>query len=136
MPPPITISSPLPADDLLFGSMTASAGLSTLGDMRINLLSQKPDIKPEDLLGKPVTVKVQLRDDVKRFFHGYVTRFGIGVRRGKYFAYQAIVNPWLWFLTRTADCRIFQEQSVPDIVKKVFEDHGIANFEFKLFRSY
>jgi uncharacterized protein involved in type VI secretion and phage assembly len=25
--------------------------------------------------------------------------------------------------------------SVPDIVKKVFEDHGIANFEFKLFRQ-
>jgi type VI secretion system secreted protein VgrG len=25
---------------------------------------------------------------------------------------------------------------VPDIVKKVFEDHGIADFEFKLFRPY
>src|SRR5204862_381952 len=63
MPPPITISSPLPADDLLFASMTASAGLSMLGDMRLELLSLKPDLKPEDLLGKPVTVKVQLRVD-------------------------------------------------------------------------
>jgi uncharacterized protein involved in type VI secretion and phage assembly len=33
-------------------------------------------------------------------------------------------NPWLWFLTRTSDCRIFQDQTVPEIVKKVFEDHG------------
>ena len=56
--------------------------------------------------------------------------------RGRYYGYRASVRPWLWFLTRTADCRIFQELSVPDIVKKVFEDHPAANFEFKLFRSY
>jgi type VI secretion system secreted protein VgrG len=81
-------------------------------------------------------VTVALRDDAKRHFHGYVTRFGLGAHRGRYHGYQAAVRPWLWFLTRTADCRIFQEQTVPDIVKKVFEDHGIADFEFKLFRSY
>jgi len=136
MPPPITISSPLPADDLLFESMTVSAGLSMLGDTQINLLSLKPDLQPEDLLGKPVTVTVQLRDDSKRYFNGYVTRFGIGAHRGRYHGYQATVNSWLWFLTRTTDCRIFQEQTIPDIVKKVFEDHGVAKFEFKLFRSY
>src|SRR6185295_8088205 len=136
MPPPISIKTPLPAEDLLFESMTLSSGLSALGEVQLNLLSKKPDLKPEDLLGKPVTVTVQLREGAKRHFNGYVTRFGIGVHRGKYFAYQATVNAWLWFLTRTADCRIFQEQSVPDIVKKVFGDHGIANFEFKLFRSY
>jgi type VI secretion system secreted protein VgrG len=136
MPAPVTISSPLPADSLLFESMTATAGLSELGDAQLVLLSAKPDLKPEDLLGKPVTVKVQMRGDTARFFQGYVTRFGMGAHSGRFFTYQATVSPWLWFLTRTADCRIFQEMSVPDIVKKVFEDHGMANFEFKLFRSY
>ena len=136
MPVPITLKSPLPAKDLMFESMTASAGLSMLGEMQLGLVSEKPDLKPEDLLGKPMTVSVALRDDKQRHFHGYVTRFGIGAHRGRYFGYQASVRPWLWFLTRTADCRIFQEQSVPDIVKKVFEDHGNASFEFKLFRSY
>ena len=140
MPVPITLKSPLPAKDLLFESMTASAGLSMLGEMQLGLLSAKSDLKPEDLLGKPMTVTVQLRDDAKRHFHGYVTRFAVvaspGLRRGRYFGYQASVRPWLWFLTRTSDCRIFQEQTVPDIVKKVFEDHANANFEFKLFRTY
>ena len=135
--PPISIHTPLPADELLlFDSMTSTAGLSLLGETQINLLSLNPNIKPEALLGKPVTVTMQLRDGGKRFFNGYVTRFGLGAHRGKYFGYQASVNPWLWFLTSTADCRIFQELSVPDIVKKVFEDHGIANFQFNLFRSY
>jgi type VI secretion system secreted protein VgrG len=136
MPHPITLTSPLPAADLRFESMTASSGLSMLGEMQLGLVSPKPDLKPEDLLGKPVTIEVDLRNDTKRHFHGYVTSFGIGAHRGRYHGYQAVVRPWLWFLTRTSDCRIFQEQSVPDIVKKVFEDHGIANFEFKLFRSY
>ena len=136
MPPPITLTSPLPAGDLLFESMTSSAGLSMLGETRLNLLSSKPDLKPEDLLGQPVTVTMTLRDDAKRYLNGYVTRFGIGAHRGRYYSYQAIVSPWLWFLTRTADCRIFQDLSVPDIVKKVFEDSGVASVEFKLFRTY
>jgi type VI secretion system secreted protein VgrG len=132
----ISLTSPLPADELFFEAMNASSGLSTLGEMQLSLLSTKPDLKPQDLLGQPVTVHVELRDGAKRHFNGIVSRFGAGKHRGRYFGYQATVRPWLWFLTRTSDCRVFQDQSVPDIVKKVFEDHGVANFEFKLFRQY
>ncbi len=134
---PITLSSPLPAADLFLESMNVSEGLSQLGGMQLNLLSEKSDLAPKDLLGKPVTLTMHLADDSKRFFHGYVTRFGLGTPRGRYFAYQAEVRPWLWFLTRTSDCRIFQEMSVPDIVKKVFDDHAsVAQVKLKLFRSY
>ncbi len=136
MPNPIIFTSALPPEDLRFESMTASAGLSMLGEIRLNLISKKPDLMPEDLLGKTATITMSMRDDAKRHFHGYVTRFGIGPHRGHHYGYQATVRPWLWFLTRTADCRIFQEETVPDIVKKVFQDHGIANFEFKTFRTY
>ena len=133
---PITLSSPLPPEDLFFESMTLSAGLSMLGEMQLSLLSEKPDLKPQDLLGKSVTVNVTLASGSKRHFNGYVTRFGLGAHKGRYFGYRATVRPWLWFLTRTTDCRIFQDMSVPDIVKKVFGDHGVASFEPKLFRTY
>lgn len=134
---PITLSSPLPAETLFLDSMNVSEGLSQLGSMTLNLLSEDSTLSPKDLLGKPVTVTMHMLDDAKRFFHGYVTRFGLGTPRGRYFAYQAEVRPWLWFLTRTSDCRIFQEMSVPDIVKKVFDDHaGLAQVKLKLFRSY
>ncbi|MEZ5584590.1 MAG: phage late control D family protein [Candidatus Competibacteraceae bacterium] len=39
---------------------------------------------------------------------------------GRYAVYHATLRPWLWFLTRTADCRIFQKQKVPDIIKQIF----------------
>lgn len=136
MPAPITLTSPLPPEDLLFESMRCSEGLSMLGEMQLALVSAKPDLKPQDLLGKTMCVTVQLQGDAKRHFHGHVTRFSIGARSGRYYGYQASVRPWLWFLTRTTDCRIFQDLSVPDIVKKVFEDHAGASFKFNLFRSY
>ena len=136
MAQPITLTSPLPAADLFFESMAYSTGLSSLGDMQLSLLSERADIKPQDLLGKLVTVNVTLQNGSKRHYNGYVTRFGQGGHKGRYFGYRATVRPWLWFLSRTTDCRIFQDTSVPDIVKKVFADHGVANFEPKLFRSY
>ena len=134
--PPILLKSPLPAADLRFDAMSFSAGMSTLEETRLSLLSEKSDIPAEKLLGKTVDVQVLLRNGEKRHINGYVTRFGFGRHQGRYFGYEATVRPWLWFLTRTSDCRIFQELSVPDIVKKVFEDHSVANFEFKLFRAY
>jgi uncharacterized protein involved in type VI secretion and phage assembly len=36
---------------------------------------------------------------------------------------------WLWFATRTADSRISQEKTVPDILKEVFADHPVAVLE-------
>ena len=46
-------------------------------------------------------------------------------------------GPWLWFLTRTANYRIFQEKTVPDILKEMFDEHSaIANVEFELTETY
>jgi type VI secretion system secreted protein VgrG len=138
LPTPFTLTTPLPATDLRFESMSHSSGLSVLEEMQLNLLSEKADIEPDKLLGQPVDLAVALRDEgAKRHFCGLVTRFGIGRHEGRYFGYQAVVRPWLWFLTRTADCRIFQEMAVPEIVEAVFKDHAaIAHYELKLVRTY
>ena len=136
MSPPITFTCPLPPERLLFESMNFSAGLSTLGEMQLSLVSKWPDIDPDKLLGQPVTVKMRMRDETERSFHGYVTRFGIGVHRGRQYGYQATVRPWLWLLTRTSDCRIFQDKTVPEIVTEVFQDHSVAHFKFNTFRTY
>ena len=137
MSPPIKLKCPLPPEDLLFESMTASQGLSVLEEIELDLLSEKSDLAPEKLLGKPMAVQVVRLDGSKRHFNGICMRFGIGAPQGRFHGYRASVRPWLWYLTRTADCRIFQDLSVPEIVEKVFADHGpIANFQFKLDRSY
>ncbi len=137
MPSPITFQCPLPHEDLRFESMTATQALSTLESIELLLVADKPDIAAEKLLGHPAGVTLRLRGGAQREFNGLVTRFGLGRSQGRYYQYQATLRPWLWFLTRTADCRIFQDLTVKQIVEKVFTDHaGIAHFEFKLFRSY
>ena len=136
MPLPITLSTPLAEGDLQLEAMTLSGGLSQLGDWQVALLSDKSNLQPEALLGQRVTVSVAQRDERVRSFNGYVTRFGIGTSRGRMNGYHATLRPWLWFLTRTSDCRIFQQQTVPDIVKTVFDEHACASYEFRLYREY
>jgi type VI secretion system secreted protein VgrG len=48
---------------------------------------------------------------------------------GIYHAYHATVHPWLWFLTRSADCRIFQNKTVPDIIKEVLKEQGFTDIK-------
>src|SRR5260370_19330466 len=44
--------------------------------------------------------------------------------------------PWLWFLTRTADSRIFQNKTVPDIIEKIFSDLKFKDFELHLYGDF
>ena len=46
--------------------------------------------------------------------------------------YRAEVVPWLWFLTRTSDCRIFQQKTAPEIIEQIFKDLGFSDFKAQL----
>jgi type VI secretion system secreted protein VgrG len=133
---PCQIKTPLPEDALRLSTCVARESLSMLGDMDVTVLGKDPNISADKLLGKTVTVSVLMRDQTTRELSGYVTRFTQSGTDGAYYVYQMTVRPWFWMLTRSADCRIFQDMSVPDIVKSVFADHPVADFELKLFRSY
>jgi len=149
MKQPLQISTPLPPGTLRLSAFSARCGVSVLDEIELDLLSDKPDVAAEALLGKPVDVSVLLRDSAegigstgKRHFCGIVSRFGQGrpaassAAGSRLYAYTASVRPWLWLLTRTSDCRIFQDLTVPQIVEQVFADFPAANFKFKLLRSY
>jgi type VI secretion system secreted protein VgrG len=130
------IVTPLGEDVLLFHSMNAREEMNRLFEYHVDLLSAKDDINLDEILGKNVTIKLALPQDETRFFNGYVTRFSQGGTLGRFRRYHATVRPWLWFLTRTTDCRIFQDQTVPDILKAVFADHAAAEFKFELTSTY
>jgi type VI secretion system secreted protein VgrG len=130
------IVTPLGDGVLLFHQMSAREEMSRLFEYRLQLLSSKEDVNLDEILGKNVTIKLGLAEDETRFFNGYVTRFALGGMHGRYHRYIATVRPWLWFLTRTADCRIFQEMTAPDIIKAVFGDHPAADFKLELTGAY
>lgn len=130
------ITTPLGEDTLLFHRLQAREELSRPFEHQLTLLSGQRDIDLDALLGKQVSVQLSLPNGRNRYFSGYLTRFAQSGMVGRYHRYTATSRPWLWFLTRTADCRIFQDMTVPDIIKKVFADHPTADFEFKLSAAY
>ncbi len=131
----IELTSPL-GKDLLFRSLRGREELGRASEFELAALATRSDIKPSELLGKTVTVKLELVKGGYRYFNGYVTRFSQGETLGRYYEYRMTVSAWLWFLTRTADCKIFQEKTVPDIIKEVFADHPVAVFDDGLTGKY
>jgi type VI secretion system secreted protein VgrG len=115
----VSVSSALADDVLLFHGMSGSEELGRLFEYRVQLLSANNGIKIADVLGKPMTVHLDLPDGSKRHFNGVVTRFCSTGGNGRLCTYEATLHPWLWLLTRASDCRIFQEKSVTEIVKDV-----------------
>lgn len=123
---PIQITTPLGDDVLLFSRMNGHEHLSQLFEYEVELLSENPDINPEKLLGENVTIGVVLPEAGQRYFNGYVTRFGQYGYSDDFVIYKATVRPWLWFLSRAANCRIFQNKSTPEIIKQVLSDQGFS----------
>lgn len=132
----LAITTPLEEDVLLLQSITGSEGLSRLFHYYLELISEDDSLKFTDLVGKRITTRISLADGSSRYWNGVVSRFSQGRRDVSLTSYHAEMIQWLWFSTRTADCRIFQRQTVPEIVKQIFTDLGLGPFELRLFRSY
>jgi len=125
----LSVTCALGPDVLLLRRMRGSEGLSALSEYTLELYSERADLQLDDLLATPATVTVDLPRGGERHFNGFITRFALTGRQGRFLTYQATLRPWLWFLTRSSDCRVFQEQSVLDIIKAVFAPYAIADFD-------
>jgi type VI secretion system secreted protein VgrG len=93
-------------------------------------------LRLEDVLGTPVTITLELDQGAERNFHGLVSDFAYVGTENELACYRATIRPWLWFLVRTYDCRIFQNQTVVEIIKTVFEKYPTAEFEDRLTGQY
>ncbi len=133
------LESPLGAKVLYFHSMTKTEQLGRLFVMELDCISNDHHIKMKDVLGKPMTIELDLpegSDDV-RYFHGLVTEFSYLGHFEGWAHYKAILRPWPWFLSRKQDSRIFQDKTVPEILEQVFKEiNGFSDFKRSLNGTY
>ena len=122
-------------EELLFRSMTAVESLGQPFEMQVVALADEALAQPADMLAKPVALGVALADDSRRWFHGLVGAVGLEGMVGRRYAYRLSLRPWLWLAGHRADIRIFQNQSVDEIVKKVLQEFS-GDFRFDLEASY
>ena len=130
------INSPLGPDALILAEMGGGEELGRLFDYELQLTSDNSAIALNQLLGKPMSLSLQLELGRSRYFHGIVARCSQSIDRGQFASYRVTLRPWLWLLSKTSDCRIFQNQSIPQIIKQVFRDLGFSDFEDSLSRPY
>lgn len=127
---PIQLITPLGEDKLVARSFEGREALSELYSFTVEALSEEKSIDPADIIGKNVAVQINsIGGTHNRTFSGVVNRFvrvDLSEGRSSYPVYRLEFVPWLWLLTRTSDCRIFQQKSVTDIIKKVVEDFSFS----------
>ena len=115
----IAISSPLGDNVLVFSRLRGTEKLGQLFEYQIEMHSTAINLKIKDLLGQNLAIEILLHDGSVRHIHGLVTRFVMSGMIGRHGVYEVTLRPWTWLLTRSADCRIFQNKSVLEIVTEV-----------------
>lgn len=125
----LSLTTPLPYDHLLIKRIRAFEGLSQLFRFELEMLHDDREeagdeptlIEPKELLGQKMTVAVQQADGAERFFNGICVQFTQGNRNESFSKYRAELVPQFWLLTQNSQSRIFQNISVPEILKKVLK---------------
>jgi type VI secretion system secreted protein VgrG len=121
----LTIETPLPQtngeDALLLEGFGGVEMMSRPFAYQLNLASSTSEVTGEQIVGKNVTFSVDDLRGQTRHFNGYVSRFAYSGQNGRLQTYMAEVVPWLWFLTRTTDCRSFEKKTTPEIIKAIFD---------------
>ena len=132
----IAIQTPLGKDVLLLRGLHGEEGLSRLFSFDLDLLCEQQSIDVAAVMGKSATVGIRLADGTDRFINGIINRIALTGAEGRFTTYRAELVPWTWLLTRTSDCRVFQNIAVPAIVEKVFKDAGFQDFVNRTQKSY
>ncbi len=133
---PWKVSTDLGDDVLLLEGFSGEEGMSTPFSFTLDLLSDDPSVDAADLLHKPAIVDITLPDGGERTIHGLISRFVQLDRIGDLAVYRAELVPWLWFLSLSSACKIFQNLSVLEIAEQVFKAQGYSDFEIKCTKSY
>jgi type VI secretion system secreted protein VgrG len=132
----LQVSTPLGPNKLLLRALRGEEFISGLFQFNLEMVSEESALDFQAIIGKPVTVTISLADNSKHYFNGIVGRFIQEETNARLTRYHAEIHPWLWLLTKTADCRIFQNQTVPEIIKSVFSDLGFNDFRDALKGTY
>lgn len=127
----LTIDTPLGSNQFLLESFAGQEAVCGLFSFQAQVRSVDENFEPRQLIAKQVTVNLRLREGEYRSFNGYVESLSAGyaASRGQRH-YRLSIVPWLWFLGRTSDCRIFQNKAVPDILETIFGELGYKDYDF------
>jgi type VI secretion system secreted protein VgrG len=128
-----SLETPLGKDVLVALRFDGAEGLSELFDFRIDALSEQADIDFDKAIGNNCSLTFKSYADPDRIFNGVLVETqGLGAQATDLYHYRLILRPWLWLLSRTSDCRIFENETALHIIKTVFSDRGFSDYRVEM----
>lgn len=129
----IRVETVLGKDVLLLQGFRGQESVSRPFHFDLYMHSENRSIQMESIVGKKATIVIVQPDKRERYINGVISSFSqagstpleMGTNPKIFAHYSATLVPHLWLLTRTSDCRIFQGETVPDIIAKIFEEHNL-----------
>ncbi len=116
---------------LFLHSMSGHEEVSRLFEYEVVAGSEDAAVSADNFLGSNAGVSLKLEEG-KRWFNGVVTSFGVSMPLGRFSGYRFMLRPWLWLATRSANLKVFQNQTVPDIVREVLRVYpGTVKLQLK-----
>jgi type VI secretion system secreted protein VgrG len=115
-------------------TLSGHEGISDLFTFAVQFACPDGEIDFSSMVGAKAHLKF-LYGDTAREVNGLISRFEQGAASERFTPYFLELVPRAWVLTQRYSCRIFQEQSVPDIVKKLLGDGGVDH-RFALRQSH
>ena len=114
---------PLPAD-LMVESFVLTDGVSQPFSLHIQALVLNTKVELKQLYARPITLVTVLADGSTHRRSGYVTEAQSLDSDGGLARKSLLVQPWMALLGHTLNSRVWQEQSIIQIVEDVFADHA------------
>jgi type VI secretion system secreted protein VgrG len=125
------LKTPLGDNVLALKSFSGNEGLGELFEFQVVALSKEENIDFDKALGQACTIRLKTYEQKERFFCGILTHAqwsGSEVGdESEYAHYRLVLRPWFWLLGHRADCRIFLDKDVKEIIQKVFSDAGFSS---------
>lgn len=132
----LSIKTDLGDDKLLAMRVQGRERLSRLPEYTVDvvgnasLLTGREYVSIKSVLGTLATVTIDVLG-TKRYISGYVAQAVRGERHGRFDSYVLVLRPWLWFATRSKNSRVFQNETVQQIVNMVLDDYkGACSYKW------
>ncbi|CAN7717032.1 type VI secretion system tip protein TssI/VgrG [Caballeronia sp. LjRoot31] len=101
--------------------------------LTLELSSSDPAVDFGQILDQPALFTLYQGEQPVRYVHGIVSTFAQGDTGFRRTRYRAVVEPTLAHAGLRSDWRIFQQQSVPQILQTVLKAQGVTDYEQLLF---
>ncbi|RAU47870.1 MULTISPECIES: type VI secretion system Vgr family protein [unclassified Pseudomonas] len=122
-----------PEQQLLIESFKGREGLSQAYSFELLLVCEDSGVELKSMMGQHVTIEIELATGSPRYIAGYLTRFASIGSDGGMARYTATLNPWFSMLKNRFDTRIFQGNTVEEVVTQVFAlCTAFSRHEFRL----